>query len=327
MIITRTPYRVSFLGGGSDLPEFYKQSVGKVLSTSIAQYMYISIHPSFDPREIKIKYEQSECVTSLDDIQHPIVKAILKRYQLTGVEITSVGDMPAQTGLGSSSSFTVGLLKAVHTYLGNSRTNAEIANEACDIEINVLDRPIGKQDQYAAALGGLNLLTFNQDDSVSSAPVNLTPAQKSSLEDNLIMFYTKGTRSSMDILQEQVHNIATNSQKLSLQKDMVALVPELVKEIEQGNVAVIGEYLDKGWQIKQKLASSISDEALSEIYEKAKAAGSQGGKLLGAGGGGFFLFYSETEKQKALEEALGLRAFKVVLDTEGTKVVYNSMER
>lgn len=327
MIITRTPYRVSFLGGGSDLPEFYRQSTGKVLSTSIGQYMYISIHPSFDPSEIKIKYEQSECVTSLDDIQHPIVKAVLKRYQLTGVEITSVGDMPAQTGLGSSSSFTVGLLKAVHTYLGNSRTNAEIADEACDIEINVLDRPIGKQDQYAAALGGLNVLTFNPDDTVSSTPINLTPAQKSSLENNLIMFYTKGTRSSMDILQEQAHNITTDSQKVALQKDMVELVPELVKEIEKGNVSILGEYLDKGWRIKQKLASSISDGALREIYEKAKTAGSQGGKLLGAGGGGFFLFYSEPEKQKVLAEALGLRSFKIVLDTEGAKVVYNSMER
>src|SRR5579859_4302357 len=222
MIVTRTPYRASFVGGGSDLEAFYHRANGSVLSVALKQYMYITVHACFDPSEIKIKYNKTEIVHDVEEIEHPIVKAVLKRLHIKGgVEITSVGDIPAQTGLGSSSSFTVGLLRALYMYRDIYRSKEEIANEACEVEIDMLHEPIGKQDQYAASYGGLRQYIFKKSGDVEVIPVSMSPSDLLSLEGSLVLVYTGQIRKASSILAEQKNNISTNAQKFKTQQAMV----------------------------------------------------------------------------------------------------------
>lgn len=324
MIVTRTPYRISFIGGGSDLPVFYKKSPGTVISTAINKYVYISIHPSFNPAITTVRCGEVEVANKVEEISHPIVKAALKKLGVQGVEITSVSDIPAQTGLGSSSSFTVGLLQGLYAYLGKERTHEELAQEACEIEIGILRAPIGKQDQYAAAYGGLNQYKFKSDNTVEAEAIKMSRKSLEELESSLLLFFTGITRSASKVLSEQSENLISNENKTKALQSMLDMIPSLRSELQKGNIDCLGEYLDRGWQIKRSLAKSISNAEIDEIYSRARKLGAQGGKLLGAGGGGFFLFYCHKDSQKNLIDNLGLRYMNVKFDQQGAKVVFSS---
>ena len=297
MIITRTPFRISFVGGGSDLESFYAQFPGAVLSTSINKYMYISSHKYFESDKIRVKYSQTETVTHADELQHPILRSALKQFNIErGIEISSIADVPSGTGMGSSSSFTVGLLHNLYTWNGQFASKEILADNACDIEINQLHEPIGKQDQYAAAYGGLNIIRFNTNGTVRVEPIHLKKHTYETLEDNLIMFYYGNQRSASSILAEQKQNTSQADKQKSLIQ-MVQLVDDLKDCLYADNLNQFGRILHENWLLKKELASQISNKEIDDIYEIALRNGALGGKLLGAGGGGFLLFYCEKEKQ------------------------------
>jgi D-glycero-alpha-D-manno-heptose-7-phosphate kinase len=321
MLITKTPFRVSFCGGGSDLPSFYAQHGGCALSASINKYVYISIHPYFHSHQTVLKYSQTEIVDDLKDIEHKIIHRVLNDLGVEGVEITSTADIPAGTGLGSSSAFTVGLLHTLACYAGKYYSKARLAEKACEIEIERLGNPIGKQDQYAAALGGLNFIRFNQDGGVSHAPVMARAEVSLALQKNLIMFYLGETRSANTILREQNKNMADKEKTDNLLR-MCDLAERMRAALESGDLSAFGRMLGEGWRLKRSLASAISNPEIDAVYERGLRAGAAGGKLLGAGGGGFLLFYCESERQEGLRRALGLRPTPFAFERDGTSVVY-----
>jgi D-glycero-alpha-D-manno-heptose-7-phosphate kinase len=241
---------------------------------------------------------------------------------VSGVEISSTADVPSGTGLGSSSSFTVGLIHTLHCYLGKYVSKEEIAKEACKVEIEKLGNPIGKQDQYAAACGGLNFIEFNRDDTVKVSPLVLRPGLKKELENNLVMFYTGNTHDANVILSEQRKNIVSQEDKTKNLIKMCELARNMKASLEEGNLSDFGEILNEGWIRKREMASGISNTKIDELYECAMANGATGGKLLGAGGGGFLLFYCEKDRQGKLEEALGLKRFDFKFEHDGTSIVH-----
>jgi D-glycero-alpha-D-manno-heptose-7-phosphate kinase len=321
MIITRTPFRVSFAGGGSDIASFYEKHGGCVLSTAINKYMYISVHPSFDPDETVLKYSETETVNDIADIKHKYFKQVLTDLDVKGVELVSTADVPAGTGLGSSSSFTVGLLNSLYAYKGVYVSKERLANEACETEIDKLKNPIGKQDQYAAAYGGLNFYEFKRDGSVTVEPVIMEKAAKAALEGNLMMFYTGQLHSASAILKEQSNNI-TAGDKEKNQLKMCDLARALREELTRGNIDAMGEILHENWLLKKTLARGISNPAIDEAYERAIKAGAIGGKLLGAGGGGFLLFYVPKEKQDSLKKKMELPQMPASFVRQGSVVIF-----
>lgn len=321
MIITKTPFRISFCGGGSDIADFYKEYGGCVLSTSINRYMYIMIHPYFNEKKTALKYSQNEIVENIRDIEHSIFRCVLYEMNISGVEICTTADVPSGTGLGSSSSFTVGLLHTLYCYQSKYVSKAKLAEEACEIEINKLGNPIGKQDQYASAFGGLNFISFYQDDAVSVEPVMIKPNILKSLQDNLIMFYTGITHNANRILAEQRKNITKADSKTNLIQ-MCRLAREMKYALEKGELSNFGDILNEGWIRKKELAGSISNSKIDELYNIAMRNGATGGKLLGAGGGGFLLFYCPQDKQTQLENALGLKRFHFAFEHDGSSIVY-----
>lgn len=323
MIITKTPFRVSLCGGGSDLPSFYEKNGGCVISTTIKKYMYITSHPSFEGEKTVIKYSKTETVKNVDDLEHPIFRECLKQEGLSGLEITSIADVPQGTGLGSSSAFTVGLIKNLKCYKREYISDEEVAQAACNMEINKLRNPIGKQDQYAAAYGGLNYYQFNKDGSVYVEPVLMGKEAFNQLEKNLIMLYVGGEHSASAILKEQSKNMVTAKDKEEGQKKIVELTHQLKYELEHDNIDAVGKTLDENWQIKKTLASGISNPKFDEWYDKAIKNGATGGKILGAGGSGFFLFYVPEEKQPKFREAMKeLPEMEFKFDHQGTTVVF-----
>lgn len=323
MIGTRTPFRMSFIGGGSDMKEFYSHSPGCVLSTTINKYMYIFIHKFFDNR-IQIKYSKTELVDVIDDIEHPIVRTALNRFGLTGIDINSIADIPAGTGLGSSSSYTVGLLHALYGFIGKRVSAKQLAREACEIEITNLNEPIGKQDQYAAAHGGLNVIRFLPSGKVEIEPVIMTRDSYVQLQSNLILFYTGKSRNASEILNDQRNNLINEQAKFDSILKMTKLVDTAKNYLCESNLKGFGEILDENWMLKKSLSKKISNTNVDEIYTVAKKNGAIGGKLLGAGGGGFLLFYCEKKDQTKLRKSLnGLREFKFEFDNVGTKLIYN----
>ena len=322
MIVTRTPLRVSFCGGGSDLPAFYEEHSGCVISTTINKYVYLAIHDSFDPTEYILKYSHAERVKDIGKIEHPIFRECLKEYDMPPVEITSMADVPAGTGMGSSSTFTVGLLNLLRTYKGMKSTKEDLADLACRMEIEKLGEPIGKQDQYAASYGGLNYYRFNKDGTVDTEPLSISEEQKRKLESDLLILYTGKTRKASDILVEQgsSSNIEKNE---GAQKRMCSLTDDLRRKLESGDLEFLGKALDEGWKIKKGLAKGISSDLLDGYYEKAMDNGALGGKLLGAGGGGFLLFYAPKELHGTIAKALELKPMPVSFDSVGTTVIYN----
>ena len=322
MIITRTPFRVSFCGGGSDLPAFYEKHSGCVLSTGIDKYMYISVHPSFRREETILKYSKTEIVNDITQIEHHYFRSILTKLNVYGVEITSTADIPAGTGLGSSSSFTVGVLHALYSYKGKFVSKEQLAQSACEVELCDLKQPIGKQDQYAAAYGGFNFYTFNKDGSVFVEPVIMRPSDLNLMEKNLMMFYTGTIRSASKILKEQGENIKNAKQKENNQIKMCNLTHEMRNCLQNGEIDMFGDILNAGWQLKRTLASGISNPMIDEYYDIAIKAGALGGKLLGAGGGGFLLFYVPERKQECVRNSLKLPEIPLGFDQQGSALIY-----
>jgi D-glycero-alpha-D-manno-heptose-7-phosphate kinase len=328
MIITRTPFRISFVGGGSDLQTFYSRYQGAVLSTSIDKYMYISSHKFFFKGQLRVKYSKTETVDRVDDLNHPILRETLKKSGLKGgIEISSIADIPAGTGMGSSSSFTVGLLHNLSAIKRQYISAEELAEKACEIEIDILKEPIGKQDQYAAAFGGLNIFYFNKDGTVLVEPLYIKNEIFKKLQENLIMFYIGNQRDASVILSEQKQNSASED-KFNILKSMVKLVPELRDSLYKERINDFGRLLHENWILKQKLASRISNKNVEDIYNTGLKNGAEGGKLLGAGGGGFFLFYCEKNKQQKLKDSLKpLYDFKFKFEQDGSKLIYFADEQ
>lgn len=323
MIITQTPFRISFVGGGSDLEAFYSQSTGAVLSTSINKYMYISSHKFFEEDKIRTKYSQTETVSSVKELKHPILRTALEKFDISGgIEISSISDIPGGTGMGSSSSFTVGLLHNLHVTKNLYASKETLGKEACEIEIDILKEPIGKQDQYAAAYGGLNVIEFHKNGLVTVNPVYLSADNYNALQDNLCLYYIGNQRSASSILSEQKKN-TSQADKFNTLQNMVKLVYELRDVLMKGNLDSFGHIMHENWMMKQQLASGITSPLINELYETAMKNGALGGKLLGAGGGGFMLFYCPKEKQKKLDEALHkVRRFDFKFEQEGSKLIH-----
>lgn len=322
MIITRTPFRISFAGGGSDLPSFYRRHTGAVLSTAIDKYMYIVLHPFFQKDKIQLKYSKNELVGDVNDIRHPIFREVLKEYGLSGIDINSIADVPSGTGLGSSSSFTVGLLNAVRAYLGKASGAGALGAMACDVEINKVGSPIGKQDQYAAAYGGLNLITFHGDESVVVERIIMNRAKRKELERNLFMFYLGGKHSANEILKRQQEAIS-NDDKFEVQKKMVQLAYDLKDRLENNDIDAMGTILHEGWMMKKSLTNGITSDVIDTLYNKGIKAGATGGKLLGAGGAGFMLFYCPGSRHEDfLGNMYGESEMKFNFDDQGSKIIH-----
>ena len=321
MIGTRTPFRMSFIGGGSDLKEFYSRTPGCVISTTINKYMYIFIHPFFDDR-IQIKYSKTELVNRIEKIKHPIVRETLKRFDIKGIDINSIADLPAGTGLGSSSSYTVGLLHALYTYTNQNVSPELLARIACETEIEILKEPIGKQDQYAAAYGGLNLIRFFPDGKVKVESLKMKKKVFKQLQENLLLFYTGTTRSASDVLSDQKYNILNEQSKYDSLVRMTELVEKAYKQLCESNLEGFGKTLDENWQLKKSLSNKISNTDIDDIYSLAIKNGALGGKLLGAGGGGFLLFYCNKEHQAQLRNVLNnLKEIEFKFEMDGTKSI------
>ncbi len=323
MIITRTPFRISFVGGGSDLEAFYSRHAGAVLSTSINKYMYISSHRFFFPGQVRVKYSETETVNSIEELKHPLLREAMRKTGVThGIEISSIADIPSGTGMGSSSSFTVGLLHCLYAVKREYVTHEQLAREASEIEIEILGEPIGKQDQYAAAFGGLNIIHFQPNGDVRVEPLYIKNEVYQELQENLLMFYVGNQRKASDILSEQKKN-ASQVEKFNVLKSMVLLVHDLRNCLYSEELDDFGKILHENWILKQKLASQISNSQIDNIYEAGRQAGATGGKLLGAGGGGFMLFYCEKENQEKLIDKLKpLEKFNFAFEREGSKIIH-----
>lgn len=314
---------MSYVGGGSDIRSFYAQEPGAVLSTAIDKYMYVTLHKRFDDG-FRIAYSRTEEVDNVEQIRHPLVRETFKKMEVSGgVEITSTADIPAKgTGLGSSSSYTVGLLTALHAFQGLQISNTKIAEMACDIEINRCGEPIGKQDQYAAAVGGLKLYEFLPDDTVTVAPVIATSDFKKQLDNETLIFYTGETRSASNILAEQTKNSA-HSSKVKILRRMTKLAHEFKSGIECADMQCLGELLQENWSLKTRLASGITNKLIDEMYQAGMQAGARGGKLLGAGAGGFMMFIADKRRHGDIIRALAkYRVFKFGIENSGSQVIY-----
>lgn len=323
MIITRTPFRVSFAGGGSDLFSFYHRHDGCVLTTSINKYMYIVIHPTFNRAETVVKYSKTETVTDIRKVQHPIARQLLLDNDLSGVEIVSTADIPSGTGLSTSSAYTVGLIHAIHAFKGKYCSQERIAREACEVEIEKLGEPIGKQDQYGTAVGGIKLIHFRADETVDIEPLVIRKDVLETLDDNLLLFYTGITHSAGAILKEQSANVVNEDAKFQNLVKMTELTYQMRDALIAGDLSSFGSILNENWILKRELASKISNDTVDQYYQKALKNGALGGKLLGAGGGGFLLFYCEKDKQKRLRAALSdLVELPFSMENSGTRVIY-----
>ncbi len=321
MIISRTPFRVSFVGGGTDLPSFYTRHQGAVMSMSVNKYVYITVNQRFDDT-LRLSYSRTEIVDKLDQVQHPIFRETLRFTGVhSGIEATSIADIPSGTGLGSSSSFTVGLLHALHAFQGRHKTAEELASEACHLEIDVLAEPIGKQDQYAAAYGGLRRYRFNEDGSVYVDPVICSPEVKKTLFEHLLFFYLGGSRDARQILEKQSKQTGS---KIDYLRRLHDLVDRFHDVLARGTgLMELGELLHENWICKRELASNVSNSRVDGYYDRARAAGAVGGKLLGAGQGGFLMLFCAPEKKAAVRDAMqGLREVDFGFEPEGSKIIY-----
>jgi len=321
MIVVQTPLRISFLGGGTDFDDFYIHHGGAVISTAIDKCVFVIVKERFDDM-IYVNYSKKEIVDSFDKLQHELVREAMRMTGVTkGIEVTTLADIPAEgTGLGSSSSITVGLLQALYTYRGEIAPAKTLADEACQIEIDILGKPIGRQDQYIASFGNMRFITFNNS-GVEVEKVELPPEDKRRLNDNLLLFFTGITRKSSEILSEQKANINSRVDELS---EMRKLASEARDAILEGEFDAFGEILHKGWELKKQMASNVSSSTIDDIYETARKAGAIGGKVTGAGRGGFILFYCPKGKQDGVVRALGgLRELPFHFQQDGSKVVFN----
>lgn len=323
MIVTKTPFRVSIFGGGSDLESFYSRSPGAVLSFSINKYMYISTHKYFEADEYRLKYSKTETVKKISLIQHPILRTALEMLDMPpGVELSSIADIPAGTGMGSSSTFTVGVLHNLLTRKNQFADKNRLAETACQIEIEKLKEPIGKQDQYAASFGGLNVLKFLPHGEVKVESLNLSRERFKNIQDHLCLFYTGVSRSASDVLTDQKKNIANEPAKFENLKTMVSFVEKGRDFLVQDNIEDFGKLVHQSWELKKSLSEKIASVEIDDAYSRALTLGAWGGKLLGAGGGGFLLFVVPPSQRQKLIDGLGLRYYPFQLEFDGSKVIY-----
>ncbi len=321
MIISQTPYRVSFAGGGTDLPAFYRNEYGAVLSVTINHHMYVTVHRRFEP-SIRVAYLKTEMAETVDDVGHSLVREALR---LTGLdeplEITTIGDVPAGTGLGSSSTLTAGLLKAFYAYKGMVVSPYELGQQACQIEIDILQKPIGRQDQYAAAFGGMNYIRFNPDDSVDVEPVPCKAETLAELQRRVLLLYTNQRRDADAILQQQTEGTVHRMTVLRQMRDLAGLMCCTIAG--DGDLDEFARLLHEGWELKRSLGFGISNDGIDGWYRAARHAGAQGGKLLGAGGGGFLLLMAHPDRHAAIREALGHpRELEFRVDRLGSRIIF-----
>ncbi len=324
MIISRTPLRMSFTGGGSDLPAFYRQHGGAVISTAIDKYVYVNVNKKFDSG-IRIGYSKNEEVKVVADIEHRLVRTAMEHLGLSGgVEITTIADIPSKgTGLGSSSSFTVGLLHALNAYMGRYVSSERLGADSCHIEIDRCGEPIGKQDQYAAAFGGFNLIEFNRDDSVVVSPIICQREVIAEIERNILVFYTGITRSASALLSQQSEAVSANVDKQQVLQRMVALTYELKRELERNHIDAFGQILHENWVLKKSLTEGISTGEIDEWYAAAMRAGAIGGKILGAGNGGFLMVYAPQAAHASIRSTLSmLRPFDIRFEPLGSRIIF-----
>jgi D-glycero-alpha-D-manno-heptose-7-phosphate kinase len=322
VIITQTPLRISLAGGGTDLRDYYDVEDGGTLSFAIDKYIFVIVSERFDSR-IYVNYTKKEIVDSVDEIQHELVREAMRKTRVKeGVEITMLADIPSEgSGLGSSSSLTVGLLNALYIFRGRQMPASQLAREACEIEIDICGKPIGKQDQYIAAFGGIHEFTYSADGSVAPRGVPIPPAARRRLGGELLTFFTDITRKSDTILGEQKRRTTENIEYLRRIRDGV---PRVREAIESGRFETVGQVLHESWEMKKKLAGNMSNPQIDTMYARAREAGALGGKIAGAGGGGFLLLYVPQARQEAVRAALAeYREFPWLIEDDGSKVIFN----
>jgi D-glycero-alpha-D-manno-heptose-7-phosphate kinase len=324
MIISRTPLRISFAGGGSDLPAFFTQEPGAVVSTAINKYIYITVNKKFD-NKIRASYSITEMVDGVQELKHELIREALTLVGLDGgIEITSISDIPSQgTGLGSSSTYTVGLLNALYAYMGRFAGAERLAREACQIEIEQCAKPIGKQDQYIAAYGGLQYIQFNPGEEVFVDPIICAPDTYRKLQERLLLLYTGITRPSEAVLREQKANTETDEDSRRALRSMTRLAQDLRAALSGNDLVGFGEVLHQGWIEKKRLATAITNPQIDDWYDRARQHGAAGGKVLGAGGGGFLLLYALPERHSEIASALpDLRPVSFRFEPQGSKIIY-----
>ena len=323
MIITKTPFRMSFFGGGTDIPSFFNEHGGSVISTTFDKYCYVNVRhmPPFHPYISELVHNRFERVNNIEDIEHPLIRECMRLHDIHEIRLTYEGDLPARTGLGTSSTFAVGMLNAFCALKGKMMSHRQLAMEAIHVERNILKEHGGWQDQVAAAYGGLNRIDFRNHDFIVK-PIIISPERKKELDENLLLFYTGVQRFSSEI---QADTFAKNVDKTQQLKDMLALVDEAEKTLCDKNTSlnVFGKLLDTTWKLKRGTGAKVSNSSIDELYASAIKAGALGGKLLGAGGGGFLLFYCEKDKQEALKKAMEkLMIVPFNFENDGTQVLY-----
>jgi D-glycero-alpha-D-manno-heptose-7-phosphate kinase len=322
MIIVQTPLRISIAGGGTDLPDYYRRAGGYVVSTAIDKFIYVIINARYDDK-IYVDYSRKEIVDSIDDIQHDLVREAARLTGMTnGFEVAMMADIPSEgSGLGSSSSLTVGLLNAFYQFRGDQVGSERLAREACRIEIDMLGRPIGRQDQYIAAYGGLCGFTFRPDDTVEVERIEITPAIKRRFGSNLLLFFTNIVRQASAILSEQRERIVDT---VALHDEIKSLAHDVRRALYDGNIDAVGAILHRNWELKKQLASSVTNGEIDRMYEAAIDGGALGGKISGAGGGGFLMTYCRRPDQDNVREALsGYREMPFMLEPYGSRVIFN----
>lgn len=322
MIIVQTPLRISFFGGGTDFPSFFMEEGGCVLSSAIDKFIYVTVKERFD-RKLRIGYTQTEMVDQIDEIQHELIREALRTTGIcSGIEITTMGDIPSEgSGLGSSSTVTVGALHALYTYLGEIVSAEKLAREACSIEIDNLRKPIGIQDQYIAAYGNLRYFEFLPDGQVKVEKVSLATESRRAFNDRFLLFFTGMSRRADNILREQQNNI---KHRLTVLREIKQMVYQARTVLDQGDFDAFGALMHESWKLKKELAGQITNSAIDEMYEVARRSGAIGGKITGAGGGGFLLLYVPYERQSAVRSALcDLQELPFRLESDGTKVIFN----
>lgn len=321
MIITRTPLRVSFCGGGTDLRAYYQFGYGAVLSTTIDKYIYVIVNKS--PENFRICYSRIENIRNVKEIKHNLIREALRMCNIKDkLHISIVSDVPEGSGLGSSSSLAVGILNALYAYKGEKLDKKRLAENACKLEIDILNEPIGKQDQYAAAFGGLNFITFHKDESVKIERVKIEEKKRKILENSLLLFYTGIKRKSSIILKEQRDLTLRDEKKRKILDKMRKQAFELKMYLENGDIDMVGNLLKEGWKYKKQMAGKITNPIIEAYYKKAIKAGALGGKILGAGGGGFLLFFVKKEKQEYVKRCLDLKEMPFKFEREGSKIIY-----
>ena len=329
MIICRTPLRLSFFGGGTDLRSYYQRRPGRVISTGIQRYIYVVVREQVDfvEKRYRINWSQTEFCDEIDEIENPIAREVLRKFGIDRpIELTTFSDIPAGTGLGSSSSFSVGLVNAIHALNGDRITKYSLASEAAEIELDILCRHMGKQDHFAAAYGAFNVFTFNADETVRVEPVYYDPDVVEALDESLMLFYMGTQRNASDVLRSQVEVTARKESVLTAMQEMVDPMVEILSG--RGDLADVGPMLHESWLLKRSITDQTSNDSIDHAYRTAMEAGSSGGKLAGAGGGGFLMLFVAPDRQDAVSEALsGLSFIRPGFDTAGSRITYYEPDR